>query len=148
MLNEEVLPPWDESDRLAALRSYRILDTPTEPVFDNLVRLAAQVCQTPMALITLIDDRRQWFKAEVGLGLRETPLDVSICAKAILQPGLLIVPTPPQTPASTAILWSRASRTCAFMPGHCWRPRTACLWARSVFSTAFPATSPRSKPSL
>jgi two-component sensor histidine kinase len=91
VLNEEELPPWDETDRLAALRSYRILDTPAEPGFDNLVRLAAQVCHTPMALITLIDDHRQWFKAELGLGLRETPLDVSICAKAILQPGLLIV---------------------------------------------------------
>jgi two-component sensor histidine kinase len=91
VLNEEELPPWDESNRLAALRSYRILDTPAEPGFDNLVRLAAQVCHTPMALITLIDDHRQWFKAELGLGLRETPLDVSICAKAILQPGLLIV---------------------------------------------------------
>jgi two-component sensor histidine kinase len=91
VLNEEELPPWDETDRLAALRSYRILDTPAEPGFDNLVRLAAQVCHTPMALITLIDDHRQWFKAELGLGLRETPLDVSICAKAILQPGLVIV---------------------------------------------------------
>jgi hypothetical protein len=80
------------------LRSYRILDTPTEPVFDDLVRLAAQVCQTPMALITLIDDRRQWFKAELGLGFRETPLDLSICAKAILQPGLLVVRDTTQDP--------------------------------------------------
>jgi two-component sensor histidine kinase len=98
VLTEQVLPPWQESDRLAVLRSYRILDTPTEPVFDDLVRLAAQVCQTPMALITLIDDRRQWFKAELGLGLRETPLDLSICAKAILQPGLLVVRDTTQDP--------------------------------------------------
>jgi two-component sensor histidine kinase len=97
-LNEQVLPAWTETDRLAVLRSYRILDTPTEPVFDDLVRLAAQVCQTPMALITLIDDRRQWFKAELGLGLRETPLDLSICAKAILQPGLLVVRDTTQDP--------------------------------------------------
>src|SRR5918997_4019277 len=90
---QSVLPlTWNEEDRLAALRRYSILDTPPEPVFDDLVRLAAQVCQTPIALITLIDDRRQWFKAEIGLGLRETPLDLSICAKAILQPGLFIVP--------------------------------------------------------
>jgi two-component sensor histidine kinase len=91
VLNEEVLPAWNESDRLAALRSYRVLGTPPEPEFNDLVCLAAQVCQTPIALITLVDDRRQWFKAEVGLGLRETPLDASICAKAILQPGLFIV---------------------------------------------------------
>jgi two-component sensor histidine kinase len=98
VLNEQVHPPWQESDRLAALRSYRILDTPAEPVFDDLVRLAAQVCQTPIALITLIDDRRQWFKAEIGLGLRETPLDLSICAQAILQPALFVVPDAAQDP--------------------------------------------------
>lgn len=58
----------------------------------DLVRLAAQVCETPIALITFIADRRQWFKAELGLGTRETPLDVSICAHPILQPGLFVVP--------------------------------------------------------
>jgi two-component sensor histidine kinase len=83
---------WRENDRLAVLRSYGILDTPPEPAFDHVVRLAAQVCETPMALIALVDERRQWFKAEVGLGIRETPLDSSICATTILQPGVLIVP--------------------------------------------------------
>jgi two-component sensor histidine kinase len=82
---------WVESDRLAALRSYGILDTPPEPQFDALAQVAARVCQTPIAVINLIEDRRQWFKAEIGLGVRETPLDVSICAKAILQPGLFVV---------------------------------------------------------
>jgi len=89
--NYEVRPGWQESDRLAALRSYRILDTPPEPQFDDLAQMAARVCRTPIAVINLIEDRRQWFKAEIGLGVRETPLDVSICAKAILQPGLLVV---------------------------------------------------------
>jgi two-component sensor histidine kinase len=88
----EVRPGWEENDRLAALRSYRILDTPSEPEFDDLAQVAARVCQTPIAVINLIEDRRQWFKAETGLGLRETPLDVSICAYAILQPGLFVVP--------------------------------------------------------
>src|SRR4051794_22050352 len=83
---------WDENERIAALHSYGILDTPPEADFDDVARLAAQVCDTPIALITLVDDRRQWFKAEIGLGLRETPLGASICAKAILQPGLFIVP--------------------------------------------------------
>jgi two-component sensor histidine kinase len=74
------------------LRRYGVLDTPPEPEFDDVARLAAQICDTPVALITLVDDRRQWFKAEIGLGLRETPLRASICAKAILQPGLFVVP--------------------------------------------------------
>jgi GAF domain-containing protein len=79
MLNDKLLPFWNESDRLAALRSYRVLDTPPEPEFDALVQLAARVCGAPMALISLIDDRRQWFKAEVGLWrARDTlgPLDL------------------------------------------------------------------------
>jgi GAF domain-containing protein len=87
---DEGRPSWNE-ERLAALRSYGILDTPPEPEFDNVVRLAAQVCRTPVALITLVDEHRQWFKAEIGLGLRETPLEASICATAILQPGLFVV---------------------------------------------------------
>jgi two-component sensor histidine kinase len=85
-------PALTESDRLAALRSYRILDTLPEPEFDDLVQLAARACQTPVALISLIDERRQWFKAQVGLGVRETPLDRSICLNAMLLPGLTIVP--------------------------------------------------------
>jgi two-component sensor histidine kinase len=92
VLNDKLLPAWTERDRLAALRSYRIIDTPPEPAFDDLVELAARACQTPMALISLIDERRQWFKAEVGLGVRETPLDRSICLTAMLQPGLTIIP--------------------------------------------------------
>jgi two-component sensor histidine kinase len=91
-------PNWEESDRLAALRSYDVLDTPPEPAFDSLVRLAAHVCSTPMAAINLLDDRRQWFKAEVGWSLRETALEVAICAKAILQPGLFIVPDATKDP--------------------------------------------------
>jgi two-component sensor histidine kinase len=85
-------PALAESERLAALRSYRVLDTPPEPEFDDLVQLAARACQTPVALISLIDERRQWFKAQVGLGVRETPLDRSICLSAMLLPGLTIVP--------------------------------------------------------
>jgi two-component sensor histidine kinase len=92
VLNNKLLPAWKENDRLAALRSYRVLDTPPEPAFDDLVQLAARACQAPIALISLIDERRQWFKAEVGLGMRETPLDRSICLSAMLVPGLTIVP--------------------------------------------------------
>jgi len=98
VLNNNLLPPWTESDRLAALRNYRVLDTSPEPEFDALVQLAARSCLAPIALISLIDERRQWFKAEVGLGLRETPLDRSICLSAMLQPGLTIVPNLAEDP--------------------------------------------------
>ena len=81
-----------EEGRLAALRSYGILDTPRESDFDDVVKVASAICQTPISVINLIDHGRQWFKAEVGLGVRETPIDSSICAHAILQPGLFVVP--------------------------------------------------------
>jgi two-component sensor histidine kinase len=81
-----------EEFRVGALRRYGILDTPREADFDEVVQVASAVCGTPISVINLIDQDRQWFKAEVGLGVRETPLDSSICAHAILQPGLFIVP--------------------------------------------------------
>jgi two-component sensor histidine kinase len=81
-----------EEYRLSALRRYAILDTPREADFDEVVNVASAVCDAPIAVINLIDQGRQWFKAEIGLGVRETPVDSSICAHAILQPDLLIVP--------------------------------------------------------
>ena len=80
-----------ESDRLAALRRYRILDTQPERAFDDLALLASQICGTPMALITLIDENRQWFKARVGIAVGETPRSISFCARAIEQPGLFAI---------------------------------------------------------
>ncbi len=85
-------PPIDEAARLAALHRYEILDTPREDQFDDFTRLAAQLLGAPIAVINLVDRDRQWFKSEVGLGLRETRLDVSICRHAILQKGLFVVP--------------------------------------------------------
>jgi two-component sensor histidine kinase len=81
-----------EEYRLGSLRNYGILDTPREADFDEVVKVASAVCGTPISVINLIDQGRQWFKAEVGLGVRETPLDSSICAHAILQRGLFVVP--------------------------------------------------------
>lgn len=72
-----------ESARLRMLACYELLDTPPEPHFDALARLAARLCGTSMAVISLIDCDRQWFKAEVGLNLRETPRDVSFCSRTI-----------------------------------------------------------------
>ena len=77
-------PRWTESGRLDALKSYRILDTEREDAFDDIVLLASRVCETPVAVIALIDADRQWFKAEVGLGLRETPLARSLCVEPLL----------------------------------------------------------------
>lgn len=81
-----------EQRRLSALRDYAILDTPREGLFDDFTRIAAAVCKTPIAVVNLIDAERQWFKSEIGLGVRETPLDTSICAHAILQHDLFVVP--------------------------------------------------------
>jgi phosphoserine phosphatase RsbU/P len=81
-----------ETQRLAALRGYDILDTPREAEFDDIVEVVSAICETPISVINLIDAGRQWFKAEVGLGVRETPIDSSLCAHAILQPDLFVVP--------------------------------------------------------
>jgi signal transduction histidine kinase len=81
----------NEAERLQALRSYGILDTAIEPAFDDITRIASYVCQTPISLISLVDEGRQWFKSEVGLGMRETPLDQSICAHALLEHSFLEV---------------------------------------------------------
>ncbi|WP_458735446.1 sensor domain-containing diguanylate cyclase [Zobellella taiwanensis] len=82
----------DEEARLAALASYGILDTPPESAFDEITEIAALICDAPVAVINFIDRDRQWFKSERGLGVRETPLDISICAHAILQSDLFVVP--------------------------------------------------------
>lgn len=78
-------------ERLDALRSYGVLDTPREAEFDALVALAADICEVPISVVNLIEDHRQWFKAEIGLGIRETPLDISICRHVLLQPGVTII---------------------------------------------------------
>jgi len=85
-------PLWSESERLAALRSFQVLDTAPEASFDAIARVAAQICQAPIGLVSLIDEERQWFKAEIGLGMRETPREASICAHALEHHGLFIVP--------------------------------------------------------
>jgi diguanylate cyclase (GGDEF)-like protein len=81
-----------ESERLIALRHYEILDTPPEPEFDDITLLAAHILQTPIALITLVDADRQWFKSRVGYDRSETPFELSFCAHAILEEGIFEVP--------------------------------------------------------
>lgn len=78
--------------RLAALHSYDILDTPPEPAFDDITRMAKMICGTPVALINLVAADRQWFKSEAGLALGEMPFGSSICAHAVTGGELFIVP--------------------------------------------------------
>ena len=84
--------PENEQARVEALRRYEILDTDPEAPFDDLVELAAQLCQVPIALISLIDPLRQWFKAKTGVGVCQTSRDIAFCAHAILQRDIFEIP--------------------------------------------------------
>lgn len=86
----------DEVKRLDELRSYAVLDTEAEQAYDDVVRLAAFICDTPIALISLIDEDRQWFKAKVGLNDMETPRGLAFCAHAITQPDAVMEVTDAQ----------------------------------------------------
>ena len=84
--------PSDEKRRLESLCQYRVLDTLPEQALDELTALAAQVCEAPISLISLVDEHRQWFKSRVGLEAEETPREFSFCTHALRQTELLIVP--------------------------------------------------------
>ena len=91
-MNEPFSSPG-ENKRIDALRSYDILDSLPEKDYDDITNLASVICQTPISLISLIDDNRQWFKSNHGLDIRETPREFSFCSHGILNPNeILIVP--------------------------------------------------------
>ena len=87
-----VLSSGTEAARVAALERYAILDTDPEQSFDDLVLLASFICKTPIALISLIDESRQWFKARVGLDVSQTPREIAFCSIAIQQSDIFVVP--------------------------------------------------------
>ena len=88
-----ILPqPANEAERLETLREYQILDSTPEDAFDDIVLLASYVCETSIAIISLIDEARQWFKSKIGIEIQETPRDVAFCSHAILQSDIMIVP--------------------------------------------------------
>ena len=84
--------PVNEAARLKTLRGYDILDTPAEDAFDDIARLASAICGTPISLVSLLDESRQWFKARVGLDATETHRDLAFCSHAIMQPDVLVIP--------------------------------------------------------
>jgi hypothetical protein len=91
IMNEVALSE-KERTRLLALNSYDILDTPAEEVFDEFARLAVSIVGTPVALVSLVDGNRRWFKAKVGLTATETPRDVAFCAHAIGSVDVFVIP--------------------------------------------------------
>jgi GAF domain-containing protein len=84
--------PITDQARVAALQKYAILDTEPEQAFDDLTLLASYVCKTPIALISLVDEDRQWFKSRVGLSVSQTAREVAFCSTAIQQSDVLVVP--------------------------------------------------------
>ncbi len=94
--------PENEFERLNTLRGYGILDTHPEDRFDELTWLAASICGTPLSLISLIDEDRQWFKSKTGLELNHTPRVDAFCAHTIMSPELFVVPDASQDPRFAA----------------------------------------------
>jgi GAF domain-containing protein len=90
-MSTPIVSPNDAA-RVSALQKYAILDSEPEQAFDDLTLLASYVCKTSMALISLIDENRQWFKSKIGISATETSRDIAFCSTAIQQPDVFVVP--------------------------------------------------------
>ena len=97
------MPGWqiNNVDRLRTLREFGLLDSPAEAAYDDIAAAAADLCGTPVALVTLLDEQRQWFKARVGTDVAETPIELAICAHT-LEHGAALAITDLSTDARTA----------------------------------------------
>ena len=91
MTSNLVPKPFNDQERIEALQALGLLDTPPEAAFDRITRLAAAVMRTPIALVSLVDETRQWFKSRCGLDLESTPREVAFCAHAIMKDDVLLV---------------------------------------------------------
>jgi hypothetical protein len=108
-MSSALLPPA-EPTRLNVLGQYEILDSQPEKALDDLTAMAAEICETPIALVTIIDEHRVWFKSKFGVGVSEISSEGSFCACALSQREIMIVPD------TTIIPWLPARRRFAFMP--------------------------------
>jgi GAF domain-containing protein len=84
-------PDPNLAKRLSALEEYQIMDTLPEEMFDDLTFLASSICKTPISLISLLDEKRQWFKSRYGITAKETPIEQAFCAHAVLEPQVFVV---------------------------------------------------------
>lgn len=91
-ISEITSSTWDEKARSSALHSYDALDTPPEKDFDDIAKMASRICGAPIAVVNLVDTKRQFFKAEIGLGVRSTPLETAFCRHALLEDDILVIP--------------------------------------------------------
>jgi GAF domain-containing protein len=139
------LPAPAEAERLAILERLGLLDTPPEREFDTIVKMASHLLGCKIALVSLVDKDRQWFKAKVGLEAAQTPREVAFCAHAVAANDALVVPDATAderfagNPLVTGAPGVRFTRACPCAPGR--RTARRCRWARSASSTTSRAIS-------
>ena len=140
--------PENEAARLAASRQYGILDTAPEKAFNDIALLASQICGTPISLISLVDQDRQWFKAKQGVAVSETPRSIAFCAHGILQSDVFVVQDAHLDVRSPPTRWSQPPQAFASTPEFLWsrrkvRPSACCV---SMTIAAHPEPRPNRGP--